>query len=412
MLKMLSSSDAPAIAQLLDHRRTADRTVERRVARIVNDVHRGGDRALRRYARQLDGLRGSIEVGPAEIDRAARAVTPSVRRALATAARHIRRVARRQRPQSWQETVAPGVVIEQRVRPLERVGCYVPAGRHPLPSSLLMTAIPARVAGVADVVVACPRPDDTILAAAKAAGVRCVYRMGGAHAIAALGYGTRSIPRVDKIVGPGNAYVTAAKARVAAVCPIDFVAGPTELVILSAHGRPDWIAADLVAQAEHDPEARAILITTSRRLALAVAERATARATASPIARRALARNGAIVICRSMREGADLVNRIAPEHLMVDHASVSDQAWRAGTTFVGPYAAPAAGDYATGSNHVLPTGGAASGRGGLSVSDFVHVSTVQRVSRKGLLGLASTVITLAGAEGLRAHASSVEVRMS
>ena len=410
MLKILSSSDAAAIARLIDRRRPTDRAIERRVARIVDDVRRGGDRALRRYARQLDGLEGALDVGPAEIDRVARTVAPDIRRALATAARHIRRVARRQRPPHWQETVAPGVVIEQRVRPLERVGCYVPAGRHPLPSSLLMTAIPARVAGVVDVVVACPHPDATILAAAKAAGVRRVYRMGGAHAIAALAYGTRSIPRVDKIVGPGNAYVAAAKARVASVCPIDFFAGPTEVVILAARGRPDWIAADLTAQAEHDPDARAILITTSRMLAAAVAERVKARAAVSATARRALTRHGAIVVCRSMREGADLVNRIAPEHLIVETASQSAQAWRAGTTFIGPYAAQAAGDYATGSNHVLPTGGAASVRGGLSTSDFVHVSTVQRVSRAGLARLAPTIVTLAAAEGLVAHAASVDAR--
>ena len=411
MIKILSSSNAGAIARLTDRRQRADRALERRVTRIVEDVRRRGDRALRAYAERLDGLRGALEVPPAELDRASRAVPPDVRRAIATAARHIRQVACRQRPKSWRETVTPGVVVEQRVRPLERVGCYVPAGRHPLPSSLLMTAIPARVAGVAEVIVACPRPDPAILAAAKAAGVRRIFRMGGAQAIAALAFGTRSVPRVDKIVGPGSAYVAAAKALVAETCPIDFYAGPTEVIVLSTSGRPDWIAADLVAQAEHDPDARAIFITTSRRLAAAVADRVGARARHAPSARRALARHGAIVICRSIGEGAALANRIAPEHLMVDDASMSRRAWAAGTTFVGPYAAPAAGDYATGSNHVLPTGGAARVRGGLSVSDFVHVSTVQRVSRAGLRRLASTVVTLAGAEGLAAHAASVEARM-
>ena len=213
------------------------------------------------------GLDGDLEVSRDEIEELAVRVPPKVRAAIAAAARNIEKVARRQRPQGWTVKTAPGVTVEQRVTPLDRVGCYVPGGRYPLPSSLLMTAIPARAAGVREIIVACPRPAPVVMAAARAAGVTRLFRMGGAQAIAAMAYGTKTVPRVDKIVGPGNQYVAAAKALVATDCAIDFYAGPTEIVIVSDKGNPEWIAADLIAQAEHDPQARALLITTSRQLA-------------------------------------------------------------------------------------------------------------------------------------------------
>src|SRR6476620_9880220 len=276
MIRIIESTDERAVSGLLDRRPARDRRLEARVARIVARVRREGEPALLAFARRFDGLTAALEIEPTEIDAGVRATSRDVRDAIRLAARHIRRVARRQVPRGW--TVAPtsGVRIEQRVVPLDRVGCYVPGGRYPLPSSLLMTAIPARVAGVREVVAVCPRPDDVVLAAAQAAGVTRLFRIGGAHAIAALATGTATIPRVDKIVGPGNRWVATAKAYVADECAIDFQAGPSEILILSERGRPDWIAADLIAQAEHDPDARALFITSRAELAHAVATAATA----------------------------------------------------------------------------------------------------------------------------------------
>jgi histidinol dehydrogenase len=307
--------------------------------------------------------------------------------------------------------VAPGVVIEQRVEPLARVGCYVPGGRFPLPSSLLMTAVPARVAGVGEIVAVCPRPEPAVMAAALEAGVTRLFRVGGAHAVAALAYGTDTIPRVDKIVGPGSRWVAAAKARVSATCAIDFHAGPTEIVIVAGSGRPDWIAADLAAQAEHDPDARSIFITWSRPLARSVVRALAARAEGRGVIRRSLAAHGAAIVARTPAEAMALANRIAPEHLVVDREALARGRVVAGAVFVGPFAAQAAGDYATGSNHVLPTDGAARFRGGLSAADFVRVMAVQRLTRDGLARLAPTILPLAAAEGLEAHAESIAVRL-
>jgi histidinol dehydrogenase len=275
-----------------------------------------------------------------------------------------------------------------------------------------MTAIPARIAGVAEIVAVCPRPEPVVMLAALEAGVTRLFRVGGAHAIAALAYGTARVPRVDKIVGPGNRYVAAAKAYVAADCAIDFYAGPTEIVIVAGAGRPEWIAADLVAQAEHDPDARSIFITWRPTLARQVVRAVAARATNRPVAQASLAANGAAVLVSSADEAIDLANRIAPEHLVVEGESLARRPLVAGAVFVGPFTAQAAGDYATGSNHVLPTSGAARFRGGLSAADFVRVMSVQRVTRAGLAGLASTIVPLARAEGLDAHAESIEVRLS
>jgi histidinol dehydrogenase len=338
-------------------------------------------------------------------------VPADVRRAIGTAARHIARVAARQLPRPWVIEPASGVRIEQRVLPLDRVGCYVPGGRYPLPSTVLMTAIPARVAGVAEIIAVCPKPDSTVMAAALEAGVTRLFRVGGAHAIAALAYGTRTIPRVDRIVGPGNAYVAGAKALVAPDCAIDFFAGPTEIAIVSARGRPAWIAADLLAQAEHDPDARAILLTPSRRLAGAVSREVERRMPREGPARQSIAANGGIILTRTLEEAIELSQRLAAEHVVCDSDAVARRLTRAGTVFVGPYSAQASGDYATGSNHVLPTSGAAAARGGLSAADFVRVSTVQRLTARGLRNIAPTVIALARAEGLDAHARSIAVRL-
>ena len=410
-MQIIDASDRPAVRRLIDRRRDVDPALTRRVARIVGAVRRSGDEALLRYARRFDGLAGPVEVPPAEAKAALRAVPADLRAALRTSANHIRRVTRRQLPRGWRTTVTGGVEIEQRVTPLQRVGCYVPAGRYPLPSSLLMTAIPARVAGVPEVIVVCPRPDPATLAAAAVAGVTRLFRLGGAHAVAALAYGTATVPRVDKIVGPGSAWVAAAKALVSADCPIDFHAGPTEIVIVAVRGETRWIAADLIAQAEHDPDARAIVLTPDRRFAARIARRVEAQLPADGPARASIERYGVIVVTGSLDEAVELANDIAPEHLVCLDEEVAARTTRAGTVFIGPHAAQAAGDYATGSNHVLPTGGAARFRGGLSASDFVSVQSTQRITQAGLETLAPTILTLAEAEGLTAHAESVRVRM-
>jgi histidinol dehydrogenase len=408
---MIRSSDKSAVSALLDKRPSRNQATERTVAGIVARVRNEGDRALISFARRFDGLRGPIEVAEREIREAAARLSPDVKRAIRTAATNIRRVSERQLPSSWTISPVAGVSITQRVEPLDRVGCYVPGGRYPLPSSLLMTAIPAVVAGVAEVVAVCPRPDPVVLFAAREAGVRRLFRIGGAHAIAALAYGTASIPRVDKIVGPGNAYVAAAKAQVAVDCGIDFFAGPSEIAVLSTDGAPEWIAADLIAQAEHDPDARAILVTPSRALALAVVAAIERQVIGVPAAAAALSGNGGVIVTATLDEAVGLCQRLAPEHVVCDSPAVASRLTRAGTVFVGKYSAQACGDYVTGSNHVLPTSGAASARGGLTTADFVRVSTVQRLTAAGLDRIGPAAVTLAEAEGLAGHAASIRIRL-
>jgi histidinol dehydrogenase len=411
MLRIVDSGNRRAVQALLAPQRVRDAATDRRVAAIVNDVRTGGDAALLRYARKFDGLDGPIEVTGAEMRRAAAAVPRDVRRAIRDAARNIRTVAKRQVPKGWRVRVAPGVTVEQRIIPLGRVGCYVPGGRYPLPSSLLMTAIPAMAAGVEDVVAVCPRPEPVVMAAALEAGVSRLFRLGGAHAVAALAYGTATVPRVDKIVGPGNRYVASAKALIASDCGIDFYAGPTEIVIVAAKGPADWIAADLIAQAEHDPDARAVLITPSRTLAEKVARAVAVRMPDEGPAKASIKRHGGVIVTGSLQEAIDLANEGAAEHLVVDDDRVAARVRSAGSLFVGPWSAQVAGDYAIGSNHVLPTAGTARVRGGLSAADFVKQITVQRVTKAGLSRIGPSVVTLARAEGLGAHAESVATRL-
>lgn len=411
-MKIIEAANKRAIERLLVRDRSADRAFARRVSSIVERVRTQGDRALLRFARKFDGARLPLEVPRADIETEARRAPLDVRRAIRQAARNIARVASRQIPRHVDVEVLPGVLVEQRVEPLECVGCYVPGGRFPLPSSLLMTAVPARVAGARDIIAVCPRPEPAVMAAALEAGVTRLFRVGGAHAIAALAYGTETVPRVDKIVGPGNRYVAVAKALVSGDCAIDFYAGPTEIVIVAAEGRPAWYAADLIAQAEHDADARSILITWRRSFGERVAAIVERRAAGREIVQRSLTAHGAIIVTGSSDEAMALANRFAPEHLVVDRDALINRPITAGAIFVGPFAAQAAGDYATGSNHVLPTAGAARFRGGLSAADFVRVMSVQRLTRDGLAGLAPTILPLARAEGLHAHAESIEVRLS
>jgi histidinol dehydrogenase len=411
MIKIVESTNRRAVAALLSPERTRDAATDRRVAAIVSDVRRNGDRALLRYARTLDKLDGPVEISIEEMRAAAAEVPRPVRDAIRAAARNIRTVARRQVPRPWRIRVAAGVSVEQRIVPLDRVGCYVPGGRYPLPSSLLMTAIPAAAAGVREVVAVCPRPEPVVMAAAIEARVSRLFRLGGAHAVAALAYGTASVPRVDKIVGPGNRWVAAAKALVASDCGIDFYAGPTEIVIVASGGSADWIAADLIAQAEHDPDARAVLITPSRSLAAQVSAAVAARMPAEGPARQSLRVHGGIILTGSTVEAMALANAAAPEHLVVDDEKLAAQVKCAGSLFVGSWSAQVAGDYAIGSNHVLPTAGAARVRGGLSAADFVRQITVQRLTRSGLSRIGRSVIDLARAEGLTGHAESIVVRL-
>jgi histidinol dehydrogenase len=411
-VRIINASSRAALNRLTSRRGGGDRAFERRVRAIVDRVERSGDRALVEFARRFDGASPPLEVSRSEIARGAERAGPIVRRAIQQAARNIARIAFQQIPRHWDVDVAPGVSIEQRVEPLASVGCYVPGGRFPLPSSLLMTAVPARVAGVREIVVVCPRPEPAVMAAAAEAGVTRLFRIGGAHAIAALAFGTATVPRVDKIVGPGNRYVAMAKALVAGRCAIDFFAGPTEIAIVAGRGQTSWIAADLVAQAEHDPDARCVFITWNRDFANRVAKAVSAMRHGKPVAERSLAANGAIVMCRSSDDAMEVANRLAPEHLVLERESLARRPLTAGAVFIGPYSAQAAGDYATGSNHVLPTSGAARSRGGLSAADFVRVMSVQRVTREGLARLAPTVLSLARAEGLTAHAQSIEIRLT
>jgi len=388
-------------------------TVLPAVRRIVADVRRRGDRALFRYAAQFDRLDdpANLPIAPEEMASAWDATDPDMRRALSTAARQIRKFAERQLPKSWSHSTVPGLLTGQVVRPLSSVGCYVPSGRHPLPSTLLMTAIPAQVAGVARIVAVSPKPARETLAAAHLLGITEFYRVGGAHAVAALAYGTPSLPRVDKIVGPGNLYVTAAKRLVAFDCAIDMLAGPTEIVVTSETGNAGEVAADLVAQAEHDPEAVAIFITTRAELASQVIIEAKQQSRQNRVAREALDRNGIVILASSVDEAHEITNRLAPEHLTVDAKVDLDWVFNAGSVFVGRWSAQPMGDYISGPNHTLPTGGTARVRGGLSVNDFLKIITVQEYSMQGLVALGPQAIVLAEAEGLTGHADAVRARL-
>lgn len=407
------SRDTAAILAQLDRRGGASLdAVLPTVRRIVNDVQRQGDRALLRYAKKFDGLASpdALRIAPEEMSAAGEALDPALRDAIATAAAQIRGFANRQLPSSWNNE-ENGLTTGQLVRPLSSVGCYVPSGRHPLPSTLLMTAIPAQVAGVKRIAVVSPKPAPETLAAAHLLGITEFYRLGGAHAVAALAYGTSEISKVDKIVGPGNLYVTAAKRLIAFDCGIDMLAGPTEIVVTSDRGRATDIAADLVAQAEHDPEALAIFITTQPELATAVLAETRQQSRDNPVARESLKRNGLVILAADLEEAHALTNRIAPEHLTVDSARDLEWVQNAGSVFIGRWSPQPMGDYISGPNHTLPTGGMARLRGGLSVNDFVKLITVQQYSSDALKRLGPKAELLAHAEGLVGHARAIGARL-
>jgi histidinol dehydrogenase len=387
--------------------------VEPVVRRILAEVRRSGDRALLKYAAEFDELsKGQpLLVSRDEMNAAWEATAPTLQAAMMVARGNILAFAEAQLPQEWTISPTAGVKTGQIVRPIGNVGCYVPGGRYPLPSTLLMTVTPAQVAGVERIVVCSPKPAKETMAAAWLAGVTEFYRVGGAQAIAAMAFGTATIGRVDKVVGPGNLYVTAAKVLASSECGIDMPAGPTEIVVTSESGNADGIAADLVAQAEHDPEALAVLITSNEILAREVAAQVKIQAKGNAIAMQALGAQGCIFVTSTVREAQELTNRLAPEHLTVD--SANDLKWvrNAGSVFVGDHSPQSMGDYVSGPNHVLPTGRVGRIRGGLSVMDFVKVITVQEYTRQGLKQMGPHAIALAEAEGLTGHAESVRVRM-
>src|SRR4051794_36974131 len=411
MIRILNLSEANSF---LDGRKQAVRSVSDVVRPILEAVRQEGDTALLRYAKKLDGLGDQpVRIPESELSAALEEMPPDVKRAAETAAANIREYAKLQLPRERFEEFSPGRKLGWVVRPLDAVGCYVPSGRYPLPSTLLMTAVLAQTAGVRRICITSPKPSREILGCARMLGIEEVYRVGGAQAIAAMAFGTETIPRVDRIVGPGNAYVAEAKKLLAGEVGIDFLAGPTEILILTAQGHPAIIAADLLAQAEHDVTASAILITTSKSLAHHVAaqlEMQLRKLPTADVARASVDNSSGIFIVPTMQAGVDLANRIAPEHLSLHDASLLSQIRNAGTVFLGQNSPECAGDYAAGPSHVLPTGGAARLRGGLSSADFVKLIAVQDLSPSALAELAPTITTLARVEGLEAHARSVEVR--
>jgi histidinol dehydrogenase len=404
--------------RLVAVRERRDVQAETVAGKIVADVRRRGDAALFSWTKKLDGInlaRQGIWISQREIAEAQKSVSADLLRAVKHAIRNVRKVAEKQLPRDWSMEVEPGVSVGQMVRPIETIGCYIPGGNATLLSTMVMTVVPAQVAGAKGIVVACSRPNKELLAAAGVLGLSEVARIGGAQAVAALAYGTKTIPRVDKIFGPGNRFVTAAKQLVSRDCAIDLPAGPTEAIVIATRGNPRWIAADLLAQAEHAPDATSILVTTSPRFAREVQREVAKQLEKLPEAnpaRISLKTTGTILLAASDDAAFNFVNRFAPEHLSLPQARAAtlEKISAAGSVFVGPFAAQPVGDYASGSNHVLPTGRWARSRGGLSAADFVKCISVQTISHKGFGRLSDDVRILARAENLLAHDNAVAVR--
>ena len=409
--------------RILRRRGEIEKDVEARVAEIIDNVRRHGDKALVRYAKAFDGVslkRSEIEVPADEMDRACETVSKEDLRALRLAAARIRRFHRRQVEKSWNYRDSLGLELGQRIRPVERAGAYVPGGKAAYPSTVLMTVIPAVAAGVAEVAVTTPVQEEAalVLAAARMAGAHRVFRVGGAQAVAALAYGTETIPRVDKIVGPGNVYVAAAKRLVFGQVDIDSIAGPSEVLLL-VDGSADakYVAADMLSQAEHDELAAAVCVTpsmtTARKVQAAIAEqlKSTRR---QAITVGSLRRFGAIMVSRSLKEAVEITNAIAPEHVQImvrDPDKCVDAVRNAGAIFVGAHATPPLSDYVAGPNHVLPTGGSARFFSPLGAYDFLKRTSIVRAEARGLEALAPAVIHLARREGLDEHARAVEARL-
>jgi len=422
LVKTTAAGFKPLIDRILARRGTRDGAVERRVAEIVAAVQKQGDRALLRYTERFDGVRlsrATMEVKPAEIERALTEVPGRDLATLRFAAKRIAAFHRRQLQKSWEYHDPLGLRLGQRITPLERVGVYVPGGKASYPSTVLMNSIPARVAGVKEIIMASPIGNDgaIILAAAHIAGVDRIFRVGGAQAIAALAFGTKSIPKVDKIVGPGNIFVATAKRLVFGEVNIDSIAGPSEILLLvDASADPLHVAADMLSQAEHDELAAALCVTssmaTARKIQSAV-ENQLLGTKRQAITLKSLAKYGAIIVARGAKEMVELANAIAPEHvelIVKKPQRLARQIRNAGAMFLGPYSAPPLGDYLAGPNHVLPTGGSARFFSPLGTYDFLKRTTVIQAQRRALLSLAPKLTQLARLEGLDDHARAVEVR--
>ena len=416
ILKTFGESAAAAetaIRQLEQRGAVSTAKVDATVQNILTAVQRRQDEAVREFASGLDNLADDqpFLISHAEMQAAWESTSEELKAAMRLAQANIRAFAERQLPHAWSFRPSEGMEVGQIVRPLGSVGCYVPGGRYPLPSTLLMTTTPAQVAGVERIVVCSPKPARETMAAAYLSGITEFYRIGGAQAIAALAYGTETIAAVDKIVGPGNLYVTAAKMAVSHHTGVDMPAGPTEIVVTSEDGDSAGIASDLVAQAEHDPEALAVFITSKPDLAEEVVLEVKRQAQANDIAQQSLAAQGFAFVTKTVEEAHSLTNRLAPEHLTVDAGA--DLRWikNAGSVFIGHHTPQSMGDYMSGPNHVLPTGRNGRVRGGLSVFDFVKVITVQQYTLDALREMGPHTIALAEAEGLAGHAESVRVRM-
>jgi len=428
MLRILHS-DTPefnaALEQITGRGETEQSGIDQTVAEIIAAVRKQGDAALLEYTARFDSLDLNdvgLEVGATELDQALEAISPEARRSLELAAKRIAAFHEKQKQQTWLSTEEPDVLLGQMVRPLDRVGIYVPGGKAAYPSSVLMNAVPAKVAGVAEVIMVVPMPrgevNPHVLAAARIAGVDRVFRVGGAQAVAALAYGTASVPRVDKITGPGNIYVATAKKQVFGQVDIDMIAGPSEILVINdGSGCPVHLAADLLGQAEHDELASSVLVTTDADFAARVAvevEKQLGELSREAIARQSLESYGALIVVPDLAEAADLSNRIAPEHLELAVAAPFEllpQIHHAGAVFLGHHTPEAAGDYLAGPNHTLPTGGTARFFSPLGVDDFVKKSSLISLSREGLQRLGEDVVRIAELEGLQAHARSVSLRL-
>jgi histidinol dehydrogenase len=422
LVKTTDGGFKPLLAKILARRGTRGGEIERRVAEIVNSVQRRGDAALLNYTRRFDGMRltrATMEVKAPEVERALAKVARRDLAMLKLATKRIAAFHRRQLQRSWQYRDPLGMLLGQRITPLERVGVYVPAGKASYPSTVLMNVVPAKVAGVKEIIMTSPIGNDgaIILAAAHVAGVDRIFRVGGAQAVAALAFGTQTIPKVDKIVGPGNIFVATAKRMVFGEVNIDSIAGPSEILLLADDSaKPVHVAADLLSQAEHDELAAALCLTTSTRTALRIQraiEMLVRNTKRQAITLKALAKYGAIIVARGQKEMIELANAIAPEHIELivkQPEKLAKQIRNAGAIFLGPYSAPPLGDYLAGPNHVLPTGGSARFFSPLGTYDFLKRTTVIHAEKRALKALAPKITRLARLEGLDDHARSVEAR--
>lgn len=421
MIQTISIQEKEATEKIKNHSKKNFELALTRVLPIINDIKKLGDKALFNYIKKYDSFeatKNNILVTKEEIKQAYKKLDKKTIQAVKQAKENIENYAKIQLPKEWNKEIKKGITVGQLIRPLEKVGCYIPGGNFSLISTILMTVIPAKVAGVKEIIICSPPKENNfaLYVAADIAGADKIYRIGGAQAIAALTYGTETIPKVDKIVGPGNIFVTAAKKLVYGDVGIDFLAGPSEVLILAEKGNPKFIAADMLAQAEHDILASAVLVTTKKQLAEEVKEELTKQLKSlSPksFAPASLRKYGAIILADNLNEAIKFTNDFAPEHLEIivnNKEEVIRKLNNFGALFIGGYSPEAAGDYASGPNHVLPTGGVAKFRAGLSVLDFVKMPTVQELSKEGLNSLKETITTLADMEGLEAHKKSVEKR--